>query len=102
MSILLTKGNSFGQYREAPVLVLGYPEGTQNSVLGYSPCGQLYGHQLPSHPPRKVLFAINEREGTAARLKKNGIEMIPIHYGECQKNGGSIHCSILPLVRERN
>jgi N-dimethylarginine dimethylaminohydrolase len=52
--------------------------------------------------PGKVLFAINQGEGTAERLRENGIEVIPIDYSECQKNGGSIHCSTLPLIRERD
>ena len=51
--------------------------------------------------PGKVLYAINNGEGTAERLRKNGVEIIPIDYSEIQKNGGSIHCSTLPLVRER-
>ena len=52
--------------------------------------------------PGKILFAINGGEGTAERLRKHGIEIIPIDYSECQKGGGSIHCSTLPLIRERD
>jgi N-dimethylarginine dimethylaminohydrolase len=52
--------------------------------------------------PGKVVLAINNGEGTAERLRKNGIEVIPIDYSECQKNGGSVHCSTLPLIRERD
>ena len=50
--------------------------------------------------PRKVILAINNGEGTADRLRENGVEVIPIDYAECQKNGGSVHCSTLPLIRE--
>ena len=52
--------------------------------------------------PGKVLFAINNAEETANRLIKAGIEIIPIDYSECQLSGGSIHCSTLPLIRERS
>ena len=50
--------------------------------------------------PGKVLLAINNGDGTAERLTKTGIEVVPIEYAECQCNGGSIHCSTLPLIRE--
>jgi len=52
--------------------------------------------------PGKVLMAINNGEGTAERLIKNGVEVIGIDYSEIEKNGGGIHCSTLPLVRERD
>jgi N-dimethylarginine dimethylaminohydrolase len=52
--------------------------------------------------PGKVIMAINNGEGTAERLMKNGVEVIPIDYSECQKSGGGIHCSTLPLIRERD
>lgn len=52
--------------------------------------------------PGKVILTINNGEGTAERLRQNGVEVIPIDYSECQKNGGSVHCSTLPLIRERN
>jgi N-dimethylarginine dimethylaminohydrolase len=52
--------------------------------------------------PGKVVLAINNGEGTAERLRENGVEVIPIDYSECQKNGGSVHCSTLPLIRERD
>jgi N-dimethylarginine dimethylaminohydrolase len=51
--------------------------------------------------PGKVLLAINNGEATAERLSKAGVEVIPIDYAECQLNGGGIHCSTLPLIRER-
>jgi N-dimethylarginine dimethylaminohydrolase len=52
--------------------------------------------------PGKVVLAINNGEGTAERLRENGVEVIPIDYSECQNNGGSVHCSTLPLIRERD
>jgi N-dimethylarginine dimethylaminohydrolase len=50
--------------------------------------------------PGKVILPINNGEGTAERMTKAGIEIVPIDYSECQCNGGSIHCSTLPLIRE--
>ncbi len=52
--------------------------------------------------PGKVIFPINNGDGTAERMTKAGIDIVPIDYSECQCNGGSIHCSTLPLIREAN
>lgn len=52
--------------------------------------------------PGKVLLAINNGDATAKRLTKAGVEVIPIDYAECQCNGGGIHCSTMPLIRERD
>jgi len=52
--------------------------------------------------PGKVLLAINNGDGTAERLVDHGVEVVPLDYAECQKNGGGIHCSTLPLVRDRD
>ena len=52
--------------------------------------------------PGKVLLAINNGGATAERLMKAGVEVVPIDYTECQCNGGSIHCSTMPLIRERD
>jgi N-dimethylarginine dimethylaminohydrolase len=52
--------------------------------------------------PGQVLLAVNNGEGTAARLRDHGVEVVPLDYSESQKNGGGIHCSTLPLVRERD
>ena len=52
--------------------------------------------------PGKVLYAINNGEGTAERMIKAGIKIIPIDYAECQCNGGSIHCSTMPIIREKD
>ncbi len=39
---------------------------------------------------------------TAELLTKRGIEVITTPYEECRKHGGGIHCSTLPLVRDRD
>jgi N-dimethylarginine dimethylaminohydrolase len=52
--------------------------------------------------PGKVLLAINNGDGTAERLVDHGVEVVPIDFSECQKNGGGIHCSTAPLIRDRH
>ena len=52
--------------------------------------------------PGKVLLAINNGDGTAERLVDHGVEVVPLDYSESQRNGGGIHCSTFPLVRERD
>jgi N-dimethylarginine dimethylaminohydrolase len=52
--------------------------------------------------PGKVLLAVNNGDGTAERLVDHGVEVVGIDYAECQQNGGGIHCSTLPLVRDRD
>lgn len=52
--------------------------------------------------PGKVLLAINNGDGTAERLVRHGVEVVAIDYSECQKNGGGIHCSTAPLIRDRH
>lgn len=39
---------------------------------------------------------------SAEILAKKGLEVITIPYKECRKHGGGIHCSTLPLIRERD
>lgn len=39
---------------------------------------------------------------SAETLAKRGVEITTTPYKECRKHGGGIHCSTLPLVRERN
>ncbi len=51
--------------------------------------------------PGKVLM----REGadwTAEKLHRRGVEVIQIPYDECHKGGGGIHCTTLPLIRDRD
>lgn len=52
--------------------------------------------------PGKVLLAINNGDATAERLTKLGVEVVPIDYSECQLGGGGIHCSTMPLIRDRD
>ena len=50
--------------------------------------------------PGKVLIS----EGcpwTVERLNQRGVETVEIDYSEIRKNGGGIHCSTLPLIRDR-
>ena len=39
---------------------------------------------------------------TAEKLSNRGVEVITTPFKECRKHGGGIHCSTLPLVRERD
>jgi N-dimethylarginine dimethylaminohydrolase len=39
---------------------------------------------------------------TADMLRARGLEVITTPYSECRKHGGGIHCSTLPLVREKD
>lgn len=39
---------------------------------------------------------------SAEKLVARGVEVITTPYKECRKHGGGIHCSTLPLVRERD
>lgn len=39
---------------------------------------------------------------TAEKLSNMGVETILTPYAECRKHGGGIHCSTLPLVREKD
>ena len=39
---------------------------------------------------------------TADKLAARGIEVVPTPYSECLKHGGGIHCSTLPLVRDKD
>lgn len=49
--------------------------------------------------PGRVIMAAHA-EGTADRLDKLGVEVIPVDYGEIHKSGGGVHCSTLPLIRD--
>lgn len=50
--------------------------------------------------PGRVIIAANCPR-TIERLECAGVQTIPIEYDEVAKNGGGIHCSTLPLVRDR-
>lgn len=50
--------------------------------------------------PGRVLIAA-DCPRTTERLLAAGIEATPIPYSECHKNGGGLHCSTMPLVRDQ-
>lgn len=50
--------------------------------------------------PGKVIIG-DDSPRTIERLQRAGIEAIPVPYSECHKNGGGVHCSTMPLVREQ-
>ena len=50
--------------------------------------------------PGRVIMSPGLSAGTRAELERRNIEIIEIPYGNMQKNGGSIHCSTCPLIRE--
>ncbi len=47
---------------------------------------------------------IMDDRGTWSReiLEKNGVTVLPVSWEECTKHGGGVHCSSLPLVREKD
>jgi N-dimethylarginine dimethylaminohydrolase len=53
---------------------------------------------LAVRPSRVIIAAGCPR--TVERLNKRGIETVEIPYAEVYKNGGGIHCSTLPLIRD--
>ncbi len=53
---------------------------------------------LAVRPGRVIIAAGCPR--TVERLKRAGVETVEIPYDEVLKNGGGIHCSTLPLVRD--
>ncbi|HET9014804.1 MAG TPA: arginine deiminase family protein [Thermomicrobiaceae bacterium] len=53
---------------------------------------------LAVRPGRVIIAADCPR--TVERLNEAGVETVEIPYDEVHKNGGGIHCSTLPLVRD--
>jgi N-dimethylarginine dimethylaminohydrolase len=53
---------------------------------------------LTLDPGRLVMSA--ECERTADKLRRRGVEVIPVPYDEVEKNGGGVHCSTVELHRE--
>ncbi len=51
--------------------------------------------------PGKVLMCSGS-DRTAEALNKRGVDVTQVPYDENHKNGGGIHCSTLPLVRDRD
>lgn len=49
--------------------------------------------------PGRVLFPYGAPR-TAEKLEREGISIVEIDYSESAKNGGGIHCSTLPLIRD--
>ncbi|MDE0157300.1 MAG: arginine deiminase family protein [Gammaproteobacteria bacterium] len=50
--------------------------------------------------PGRVLMPPGMSARTLAELERRNIEIIEIPYDSMQKNGGGIHCSTCPLIRE--
>ena len=50
--------------------------------------------------PGRVIMSPGMSARTRAELERRNIEIIEISYDSLQKNGGSIHCSTCPLIRE--
>ncbi|MCM8748975.1 arginine deiminase family protein [Thermomicrobiaceae bacterium CFH 74404] len=67
-------------------------------VIHVWPTEQKAVNCLAVRPGRVIIAAGCPR--TVERLHRAGIETIEIPYDEVHKNGGGIHCSTLPLVRD--
>jgi N-dimethylarginine dimethylaminohydrolase len=67
-------------------------------VLHPHPDEQIACNSLVLRPGR-VLFPLHCPR-TAERLERRGIDIVSIAYDEINKNGGSIHCSTIELVRD--
>lgn len=50
--------------------------------------------------PGRVLMPEGISEGTAEELDKHGVEIVTVPYDKVQRNGGGIHCSTCPLIRD--
>jgi N-dimethylarginine dimethylaminohydrolase len=50
--------------------------------------------------PGRVLMPEGLSDRTAEALGKYGVEIIPMPYDKVQMNGGGIHCSTCPLIRD--
>ena len=51
--------------------------------------------------PGKVLMPEGATNRTLDRLAAEGVTWVTIPYAEVQKNGGGLHCSTTPLIRDR-
>jgi N-dimethylarginine dimethylaminohydrolase len=51
--------------------------------------------------PGKIIMC-DDSVYTIEKLTKMGIEVIGVPYTEIAKNGGGIHCSTMPMIRERD
>ena len=50
--------------------------------------------------PGKVLFSALGKN-TIKNLEKAGVEVVPVNISEINKLGGGIHCSTLPVIRDK-
>ncbi len=50
--------------------------------------------------PGRVIMPAGISPRTRERLDKEGVEIIPLDYEGVQLNGGGIHCSTCPLIRD--
>ncbi len=50
--------------------------------------------------PGRVLVPAGVSDGTREALEKNKIEIVELPYDKMHKNGGGIHCSTCPLIRD--
>ncbi|CAN5527815.1 dimethylarginine dimethylaminohydrolase family protein [soil metagenome] len=61
------------------------------------------GHAVNSLAVRPGRILISEgAPRTVERLQEAGVETIEVPYSEIRKNGGGIHCSTLPLLRDED
>jgi N-dimethylarginine dimethylaminohydrolase len=60
-----------------------------------------YANNCLAIAPGKIVMCQGS-DRTADKLNKLGIDVIQVPYDECHKNGGGIHCSTLPLIREKD
>ena len=51
--------------------------------------------------PGRVLMPEGLSERTRAELEDHGVEIVTVPYDKIQLNGGGIHCSTCPLIRDR-
>ncbi len=50
--------------------------------------------------PRRVLMPHGISDATRATLEAEGVEIVTVPYDRVQMNGGGIHCSTSPLIRD--
>ena len=50
--------------------------------------------------PGRVIMPPGASAGTLAALERAKVEIIPLPYDKMQLNGGGIHCSTCPLLRD--
>ena len=50
--------------------------------------------------PRRVLMPVGISDGTRKALEGEGVEIVIVPYDKVQLNGGGIHCSTSPLIRD--